>query len=126
MLVGTGKSSAGRRFRLPSAPLDALLPSPAKPSHRSYLPPVPPPTPQDLSLPVPERLARALSSAGPSITLAAACEGAAFALGGALTSMPAVRNFSLAAAAAVVLDFVLQVGGARGVQRGLRQVCGLV
>lgn len=29
---------------------------------------------------------------------------------GALSSMPAVRNFSLCAAAAVALDFALQVG----------------
>lgn len=50
--------------------------------------------------------------------------------------MPAVRNFSLAAAAAVVLDFVLQVGwghegGREGPQRGTKgardvmRVCGL-
>ncbi|GIL73679.1 hypothetical protein Vretifemale_3814, partial [Volvox reticuliferus] len=64
---------------------------------------------QDHALPPHERLALALASAGPSITLAATCEVAAFALGGLLTSMPAVRNFSLAAAAAVALDFVLQV-----------------
>ncbi|KXZ53205.1 hypothetical protein GPECTOR_7g1098 [Gonium pectorale] len=64
---------------------------------------------QDHSLPASSRLAAALSSAGPSITLAACCEVAAFALGGLLTGMPAVRNFSLAAAAAVALDFGLQV-----------------
>ncbi|PNH04088.1 Oxygen-evolving enhancer protein 2, chloroplastic [Tetrabaena socialis] len=64
---------------------------------------------QEHTLPAPERLARALAAAGPSVTLAAVCEVAAFGLGGALTSMPAVRNFSLAAAAAVGLDFVLQV-----------------
>ncbi len=45
--------------------------------------------------------------AGPSITLAAAAETLAFALGG-LTPMPAVRNFSLVAALAVLLDFFLQ------------------
>lgn len=50
----------------------------------------------------------ALGAAGPSITLAASCEGLAFGLG-ALTPMPAVRNFSLCAAMAVLLDFVLQV-----------------
>lgn len=46
--------------------------------------------------------------AGPSITLAATAETLAFALGG-LTPMPAVRNFSLVAALAVLLDFFLQV-----------------
>ncbi|GFR48082.1 hypothetical protein Agub_g9921, partial [Astrephomene gubernaculifera] len=61
------------------------------------------------SLPPAERLAASLSSAGPSITLAACCEVAAFTLGGCLTGMPAVRNFSLAAAAALALDFGLQV-----------------
>ncbi|GLI64747.1 hypothetical protein VaNZ11_008114, partial [Volvox africanus] len=64
---------------------------------------------QDHALAPQERLALALAAAGPSITLAATCEVAAFAFGGLLTSMPAVRNFSLAAAAAVALDFVLQV-----------------
>lgn len=63
---------------------------------------------QDQTLPVPERLGRALAAAGPSITLAAACEALAFGLGG-FTSMPAVRNFSLCAAVAVLLDYVLQV-----------------
>lgn len=63
---------------------------------------------QDPQLPVPERLGRALAGAGPSITLAAACETLAFGLGG-LTSMPAVRNFSLCAAVAVLLDYALQV-----------------
>lgn len=63
---------------------------------------------QDPSLPIPERLGRALAGAGPSITLAAACETLAFGLGG-LTSMPAVRNFSLCAAVAVLLDYALQV-----------------
>jgi Niemann-Pick C1 protein len=37
----------------------------------------------------------------------------AFALGAALTPMPAVRNFSVCAAVAVGLDFVLQVGRGR-------------
>ena len=63
---------------------------------------------QDPSLPTPERLGRALAGAGPSITLAAACEALAFGLGG-LTTMPAVRNFSLCAAVAVLLDYALQV-----------------
>ena len=64
---------------------------------------------QDEALPVPERMGRALAAAGPSITLAAACEALAFGLGG-FTSMPAVRNFSLCAAVAVLLDYALQVG----------------
>ncbi len=63
---------------------------------------------QDPRLPIPERLGRALAGAGPSITLAAACEALAFGLGG-LTSMPAVRNFSLCAAVTVLLDYALQV-----------------
>jgi Niemann-Pick C1 protein len=63
---------------------------------------------QDGRLPLPKRAGLALASAGPSITLAAACEVLAFGLG-ALTPMPAVRNFSLCAAAAVALDFALQV-----------------
>jgi len=63
---------------------------------------------QNTRLPIPERLGRALAGAGPSITLAAACEALAFGLGG-LTSMPAVRNFSLCAAVAVLLDYALQV-----------------
>ena len=37
---------------------------------------------QDEALPVPERLGRALAAAGPSISLAAACEALAFGLGG--------------------------------------------
>jgi hypothetical protein len=40
--------------------------------------------------------------------MAACCEVLAFGLG-ALTSMPAVRNFSVCAAIAVGLDFLLQV-----------------
>ncbi|KAL0026458.1 hypothetical protein WJX77_000502 [Trebouxia sp. C0004] len=63
---------------------------------------------QNPRLPIPERLGRALAGAGPSITLAAACEALAFGLGG-LTSMPAVRNFSLCAAVAVLLDYALQM-----------------
>lgn len=61
------------------------------------------------AVPVPVRLGDALAEAGPSITLAAAAETLAFALGG-LTSMPAVRNFALCAALAIFLDFLLQVG----------------
>lgn len=57
---------------------------------------------------LPQRMGCALADVGPSITLAAACEVLAFALGG-LTGMPAIRNFSLCAAAAVALDYLLQV-----------------
>ncbi|KAF8057679.1 NPC1 [Scenedesmus sp. PABB004] len=63
---------------------------------------------QDPALPLATRAGLALGSAGPSITLAASCEVLAFGLGG-LTPMPAVRNFSICAAAAVALDFLLQV-----------------
>lgn len=63
----------------------------------------------DVNLPLPERMGAALAAAGPSISLAACCEVVAFALG-ALTPMPAVRNFSAVAAVAVALDFLLQVG----------------
>ncbi len=54
------------------------------------------------------QLRRALASAGPSITLAATCEFVAFAIGG-MTSMPALRTFSICAAIAILLDFLLQV-----------------
>jgi Niemann-Pick C1 protein len=51
--------------------------------------------------------------------MAACCEVVAFGLG-ALTSMPAVRNFSICAAIAVALDFVLQVMfGGLGVTAGV-------
>lgn len=56
---------------------------------------------------LPARLGAALAAAGPSVTLAAVAEALAFALGG-LSGMPAVRNFSLAAALAVLLDYLLQ------------------
>jgi Niemann-Pick C1 protein len=65
---------------------------------------------QDSSVPLAERVASALSSVGPSITLAASAEVLAFGLG-ALSPMPAVRNFSVCAAVAIALDFVLQVRG---------------
>ncbi|CAL8466999.1 g6535 [Coccomyxa elongata] len=62
----------------------------------------------DASLPLPERLGRTLAAAGPSISLAATAEVVAFGLG-AFSTMPAVRNFSICAALAVLVDFVLQV-----------------
>ena len=45
---------------------------------------------------------------GPSMLLSACCETVAFSLG-ALSSMPAVHNFSLYAALAVFINFLLQV-----------------
>ncbi len=65
-------------------------------------------------VPVPERVARAVAAAGPSITLAAACEVAAFAVAAALSDMPAVRAFATVAALAVALDYLLQVMRRRG------------
>lgn len=55
-----------------------------------------------------ERVARALARMGPSILLSASCETVAFALG-ALVGMPAVRNFAIYAAGAVVINALLQV-----------------
>ncbi|PRW56197.1 Niemann-Pick C1 [Chlorella sorokiniana] len=63
---------------------------------------------QPASHPLAHRVGLALAAVGPSITLAASCEVVAFSLGG-LTSMPALRNFSICAALAVLLDFLLQV-----------------
>ena len=61
--------------------------------------------------PLAQRMGHALAAVGPSITLAASCEVVAFGMG-ALSGMPAVRNFSICAALAVALDFLLQVSGA--------------
>ncbi|GAA6000492.1 sphingolipid transporter [Rhodotorula paludigena] len=55
-----------------------------------------------------ERVARTLARVGPSILLSASCETVAFALG-ALVGMPAVRNFAIYAAGAVVVNALLQV-----------------
>ena len=55
-----------------------------------------------------ERAAAALAAAGPSILLAAAAETAGFSLG-MLTSMPALQDFAACAAAAIAIDFLLQV-----------------
>ena len=63
---------------------------------------------QPIGMPLHERVATVLSSAGPSILLASTCEAVAFAVA-ASASMPAVRNFALCAMIAVILDFVLQV-----------------
>ncbi|KAA8535924.1 hypothetical protein F0562_028402 [Nyssa sinensis] len=63
---------------------------------------------QPLELPLEERISNALVEVGPSITLASLSEVLAFAVGGFI-SMPACRVFSMFAALAVLLDFLLQV-----------------
>ncbi|GBG66859.1 hypothetical protein CBR_g70736 [Chara braunii] len=63
---------------------------------------------QGQSLPVDLRAGNALAEAGPSITLASMAETIAF-LVGVLTPMPACRVFSLFAALAVFLDYILQM-----------------
>ncbi|KAL2621017.1 hypothetical protein R1flu_001222 [Riccia fluitans] len=57
---------------------------------------------------VEERVGKALSEVGPSITLASLSEVLAFTVGIA-TPMPACRVFSMFAAVAVLLDFLLQI-----------------
>lgn len=54
------------------------------------------------------RIAKALSRMGPSVLLSASCETVAFALG-AIVGMPAVRNFAIYAAGAVVINTFLQM-----------------
>lgn len=56
-----------------------------------------------------ERVARTLGRMGPSILLSACCQTLAFGLGGAMVGMPAIRNFAIYAAGAVVVNFILQV-----------------
>ncbi|GAB4828432.1 NPC intracellular cholesterol transporter 1 [Ancistrocladus abbreviatus] len=63
---------------------------------------------QPLELPLPGRISNALVEVGPSITLASLSEVLAFAVG-SIIPMPAVRVFSMFAALAVLLDFLLQV-----------------
>lgn len=63
---------------------------------------------QPLELPLEERISNALVDVGPSITLASLSEILAFLVGGFIP-MPACRVFSLFAALAVLLDFLLQV-----------------
>ncbi|CAN6463965.1 unnamed protein product [Victoria cruziana] len=63
---------------------------------------------QAKELPMEERLSNALVEVGPSITLASLSEVLAFAIG-SIISMPACRVFSMFAALAVLLDFVLQI-----------------
>ncbi|KAI9826600.1 MAG: hypothetical protein M1832_006196 [Thelocarpon impressellum] len=57
---------------------------------------------------VEDRVAKALGRMGPSILLSASTETIAFALG-AFVGMPAVRNFAVYAAGAVLINAVLQV-----------------
>ncbi|KAK7386081.1 hypothetical protein VNO78_32169 [Psophocarpus tetragonolobus] len=63
---------------------------------------------QPSALPVEERISNAMGEVGPSITLASLSEILAFAVG-SFVSMPACRVFSMIAALAVLLDFLLQV-----------------
>ncbi|XP_074592588.1 uncharacterized protein LOC141848455 [Curcuma longa] len=63
---------------------------------------------QPLELLLEERISNALTEVGPSITLASLSEVMAFAVG-SFIPMPACRVFSMFAALAVLLDFLLQV-----------------
>nr|XP_011465571.1 PREDICTED: Niemann-Pick C1 protein-like [Fragaria vesca subsp. vesca] len=63
---------------------------------------------QPLTLPLEVRISNALVEVGPSITLASLSEVLAFAVG-SFIPMPACRVFSMFAALAVLLDFLLQV-----------------
>ncbi|KAM7253416.1 hypothetical protein ACFE04_026034 [Oxalis oulophora] len=63
---------------------------------------------QSLELPLEGRISNALVEVGPSITLASLAEVLAFAVG-SFIPMPACRVFSMFAALAVLLDFLLQV-----------------
>ncbi|XP_052202284.1 uncharacterized protein LOC127808022 [Diospyros lotus] len=63
---------------------------------------------QPLSLPLEGRISNALVEVGPSITLASLSEVLAFAVG-SFIPVPACRVFSMFAALAVLLDFLLQI-----------------
>ncbi|XP_047170298.1 LOW QUALITY PROTEIN: NPC intracellular cholesterol transporter 1 [Vigna umbellata] len=63
---------------------------------------------QPSNLPVEEQISNAMGEVGPSITLASLSEILAFAVG-SFVSMPACRVFSMIAALAVLLDFLLQI-----------------
>ncbi|KAJ4715848.1 Niemann-Pick C1 protein-like [Melia azedarach] len=63
---------------------------------------------QPMELPLETRISNALVEVGPSITLASLSEFLAFAVG-SFIPMPACRVFSMFAALAVLLDFLLQV-----------------
>ncbi|KAF5803944.1 putative protein patched/dispatched [Helianthus annuus] len=63
---------------------------------------------QQVELPLEGRISNALAEVGPSITLASLSEVLAFAVG-SFIPMPACRVFSMFAALAILLDFLLQV-----------------
>ncbi|XP_027329526.1 NPC intracellular cholesterol transporter 1 isoform X3 [Abrus precatorius] len=63
---------------------------------------------QPSDLPIEEQISNAMGEVGPSITLASLSEILAFAVG-SFVSMPACRVFSMIAALAVLLDFLLQI-----------------
>lgn len=63
---------------------------------------------QPSDLPIEEQISNALGEVGPSITLASLSEILAFAVG-SFVSMPACHVFSMIAALAVLLDFLLQI-----------------
>ncbi|XP_071698001.1 uncharacterized protein [Rutidosis leptorrhynchoides] len=63
---------------------------------------------QQAQLPLEDRISNALAEVGPSITLASLSEFLAFAVG-SFIPMPACRVFSMFAALAILLDFLLQV-----------------
>ncbi|CAH1435314.1 unnamed protein product [Lactuca virosa] len=63
---------------------------------------------QQVELPLEGRISNALAEVGPSITLASLSEILAFAVG-SFIPMPACRVFSMFAALAILLDFLLQV-----------------
>ena len=62
------------------------------------------------NLPVHVLIGRALANVAPSLLLTSCSESAAFLLG-AISSMPAVRSYSLYAGVAVFYNFILQVNG---------------
>lgn len=58
---------------------------------------------------VPNAISRVVSKVGPSMLLSSATESLCFFLAAALSAMPAVRDFALFAALAVLFDFLLQM-----------------
>lgn len=62
----------------------------------------------DPNLPIQERIARTIASAGVSITVTSVTDFVAFALG-AINDIPAISTFCMYAAVGIVFDFVLQV-----------------
>lgn len=57
---------------------------------------------------LPDQMGQTLQQVGPSITTAAICETLAFVVG-ALTKMPALKNFCIQAAIGVFLDYIFQI-----------------